>query len=106
METPKSVASQDGAVNTDGNVDSVQKEESLAEEAGKELILGIVGAIGGAIGLAFLGNIYKKLGLKPGVPNPDAHTPADSGQNQERLGKLLSVQHVHPRKMCHQYQRI
>ena len=82
LEAPKSVASQDGAVNTDGNVDSVQKEESLVEEAGKELILGIVGAIGGAIGLAFLGYIYKKLGLKPGVPNPDAHTPADSGQSQ------------------------
>lgn len=60
----------------------LEAPKSVASHSGKELNLGIVGAIGGAIGLAFLGYIYIFLSLKPGVHNPDAHTLADSGQSQ------------------------
>ena len=70
LEAPKSVASQDGAVNTDGNADSVQEEDTFAKKAGQELILGIVGAVGGAIGMAFLGYIYKRLGMRQPAETP------------------------------------
>jgi len=63
IEAPKTVALAE-TVNSDGNSDAVQEEESLAKEAGKELILGIVGAIGGAIGMAILGYLYKKFGMQ------------------------------------------
>ena len=47
---PQTVTSEE-TVKADGNSDAVQEEESLAKEAGEQLILGIVGGIGGvAIG--------------------------------------------------------
>ena len=49
------------------------------KEAGEELILGIVGAIGGAIGMEILGYLYKKFGMQ----DPNAPAPASSGQSQE-----------------------
>ena len=57
---PQTVTSEE-TVKADGNSDAVQEEESLAKEAGEELILGIVGGIGGVIGAAIGGWLcYKK----------------------------------------------
>ena len=78
VEAPKTEAREE-TVKADGNSDAVQEEESLVKEAGKELILGIVGAIGGAIGMAILGYLYKKFGMQ----DPNAPAPASSGQSQE-----------------------
>jgi len=53
----------------------------LAKEAGKELILGIVGAIGGAIGMALIGYMYKKFGVQN--PEAQASNPSDHNQSVE-----------------------
>jgi len=84
VEAPKTVAREE-TVKADGNSDAVQEEESLVKEAGKELILGIVGAIGGAIGMAILGYLYKKFGMQ----DPNAPAPAASGQSQD-AGRLTT----------------
>jgi hypothetical protein len=79
VEAPTTVAREE-TVKADGNSDAVQEEESLAKEAGEELILGIVGGIGGVIGSAIAGwFLYKKFGMK----DPNAPAPASSGQSQE-----------------------
>jgi len=78
VEAPKTVAREE-TVKVDGNSDAVQEEESLAKEAGKTFIVEIVGAIGGAIGLAILAKFRKKFCMQ----DPNASAPASSGQSQE-----------------------
>ena len=73
-----STSSNGGACFADGEED---QEESLAKEAGKELILGIVGAIGGAIGMALIGYMYKKFGVQN--PEAQASNPSDHNQSVE-----------------------